>query len=126
MIYKELLTAAREEAKNLQKTATRAEKDKLVYEDLHGESPWSCIYGQMTGNCYSDRARELITECAVPIAKSGRKGMERITALDGYPKKFDNNLERSTKRSYYTALENLLYQNTDPEDIRGLVEFIKS
>jgi hypothetical protein len=41
----------------------------------------NCIYGQMTGNCFSNRAKELIRQCDL----IHKKGIERIgSALENY------------------------------------------
>jgi len=53
----------KEEAKKLRKHATREELYKLNFGNLVPSSQFSCIYGQLTGNCFSNRATDLIEEC---------------------------------------------------------------
>ncbi len=48
------------EAKRLKKNATEAEINKLSFEDLDSSKSHNCIYGQMAGYCFNDRATELI------------------------------------------------------------------
>lgn len=52
-----------EEITNLKQYATKEEINKLDFTDLNPNLRYSCIYGQMTGNCWSPRALELITLC---------------------------------------------------------------
>jgi predicted NAD-dependent protein-ADP-ribosyltransferase YbiA (DUF1768 family) len=52
------------EAKNIKKFATKEEIDKLLADSVAPTSTNMCIYGQMTGNCYSQRALELLDLCA--------------------------------------------------------------
>ncbi len=56
------------EANNLKKYATKEELQRLNIELLVPKFQTACIYGQMTGDCYSPRASELIHKCAVPVA----------------------------------------------------------
>lgn len=48
-----------DEANHLRKYATDKEKSKLDFDTLDIADPTLCIYGQMTDNCHSDRAKEL-------------------------------------------------------------------
>ena len=59
-----LLEAVKVEATNLKNNATQEEIDSLGRMLIFGFSPTNCIYGQMTGNCYSKRAYELINSSA--------------------------------------------------------------
>jgi hypothetical protein len=52
------------EAKNLKKLATPEELNQLNFDRLHPQSEYRCVYGLMTGHCFSDRANLLISECA--------------------------------------------------------------
>lgn len=55
---------ALQELKNIKRFATQQEWNKLVnnIDSLHNQSNL-CVYGQMTGSCYSDRAWELAVDC---------------------------------------------------------------
>jgi len=57
----------REEAKNLLKFSTREERANLNFEEFSPENSFECIYGQMTGNCFSPRAEQLIKQCASKV-----------------------------------------------------------
>jgi hypothetical protein len=58
---------AKEEAKKLKKFATKQEINKLNITTFDPKHFKSCIYGQMTGDCYSERADELIQNCATKV-----------------------------------------------------------
>lgn len=55
----------RKEAEALRVHATGEEREKLDIEELRPSNISHCIYGQMTGNCYSLRAAALISQCCV-------------------------------------------------------------
>ena len=57
-----------EEAKNLLVHATAKERAKLDFKDLMPQSHTHCIYGQMTGDCFSKRATKLLNLCAIPYS----------------------------------------------------------
>lgn len=64
MITKKLKELVRIEADNLRKYATKEELRWLDFEHLRPLNVGLCIYGQMTDNCFSDRASELVQKCA--------------------------------------------------------------
>lgn len=66
-IKKEILEQADIEARNLKKHAKKEELISLDFEKLDPESKSNCIYGLMTGNCNSKRAKSLILKCAKKV-----------------------------------------------------------
>ena len=73
MITEELELLVKDEAENLKKYALPRELAKLSFSKLF---PWAynkCIYGQMTGNCHSERAKELLSKCAIPYSVELKK-----------------------------------------------------
>ena len=70
MITQKLKEAVVKEALLLRKHATKEERAKLDFNELRGDNAYHCVYGQMTGSCYSDRSRELHVLCAKPYSKS--------------------------------------------------------
>lgn len=70
MIGKQLVEEVYAEAKALRKNATKEELESLEFEYLAPMDELHCVYGQMTGGCYSRRALELITKCAKHIVVS--------------------------------------------------------
>lgn len=79
-----------EEAKALKKHATKEERAKLDYENLDAEHYSKCIYGQMTGDCYSVRAHQLIgVACKRVYVKDINKPSFKVgenTKVNGKPK----------------------------------------
>lgn len=57
----------KEEARKLRENATPEELSKLDFQTLDYDNISMCIYGQMTGNCLSDRANELVIKCCDKI-----------------------------------------------------------
>ncbi len=70
MISKTLKQLVVDEALKLREYATREEKDKLNINSLLGNDKYKCIYGQMAGHCYSERAIELLCKCAKPFSSN--------------------------------------------------------
>jgi|SRR6478609_2101100 len=58
-----LIDLARKEMILLKQHVTPEEINKLDYSMLIPEQRDSCIYGQMTGDCFSRRATDLIKKC---------------------------------------------------------------
>lgn len=63
----ELVKLVKSELKNLRKNATQEELIKLGKNRINPDNRYMCIYGQMTGDCCSDRAIELIRNCCVKL-----------------------------------------------------------
>src|SRR5690349_22682986 len=76
-----------DEAKKLKQYATSEEKAALDFQTFNPENAYMCIYGQLTGNCYSTRASELIVQCAkrVYVAEDNLEPRE-CKKLNGKPK----------------------------------------
>jgi hypothetical protein len=62
---------AQAEAAALSIHATEEEKGRLDLETLDPGHYELCVYGQMTGDCYSERALELLRLCGVPDHEGG-------------------------------------------------------
>jgi len=60
LTLKKLIELVTKEAINLKANATQEELDNLNFNCLLPSDSTQCIYGQMTGNCDSKRAVELI------------------------------------------------------------------
>lgn len=67
MTKTELEKLVRAEARKLKETALPEELARLDLESLNPFSGKTCIYGQMTGGCRSERSIELLAKCAVPL-----------------------------------------------------------
>ena len=79
-----------DEAKNLKKFATLEELAKLNIENFNPQASRNCIYGQMTGICYSSRATTLIKTCAKRVYRPGNDNNDTLTTakINGSPKKY--------------------------------------
>lgn len=119
-----------EEAKKLRKLATNTEKDKLNFARLNPESKFSCIYGQMTGDCFSIRATDLIKSACVRVySKSQPESESNVFVhsnikLNGKPK--EEGFARCGK--WYSPIEVFIskaYAKEDTKSLERLVKFIK-
>lgn len=61
--FEQLKEDVKKEAEALRVHATAEELAKLSIDELRPSNVSHCIYGQMTGNCYSFRAATLINKC---------------------------------------------------------------
>lgn len=88
------------EAKALKKHSTPEERKRLNFTWLFPTSASQCIYGQMTHNCFSDRAVELIQKCAKRVYNTHSDGVSATTKrnLNGSPKK-------KSRFSYWSPIE---------------------
>lgn len=115
-----------EEAANLRIHATKKEIDNLSYDTLVGCSKTECIYGQMTGNCNSERAYELIKKCASKIYNHNENEGYYLNGKPYIPDQLD---QRSG--FYFSPIELLVYHNkydsTDRSiEVENLVNFLKN
>lgn len=74
-----------QEIANLKKYATKEEINNLNLNNFCATSERSCIYGQMTGNCYSERANYLIGKCAPFLYKNPQRLHFSEAPLNGRP-----------------------------------------
>ena len=81
------------EIKHIKKYATEVEINRLDFKTFNGFIAKSCIYGQMTGNCHSERATELCSKSIheITIMKDGTVLINentdtviRLTAMEKY------------------------------------------
>ena len=94
------------EADNLKRFATEEELDRLHFGRLEASVAKRCIYGQMTGFCYSERAHELIMNCAVRVYNTP----EAIShpRLNGKPRVVSG---EDRKFEYHSPIEVFIYKN---------------
>jgi len=59
----QFLEEVAKEAEAIKQKATKREIDRLSFRRLCPAKTDTCIYGMMTGDCYSQRAAELIIAC---------------------------------------------------------------
>jgi len=124
---KTLIKLVKQEAKNIKENATPREIKKLNIEWLDPADVEQCIYGQMTGSCYSKRANKLIVKCATKVYKAiGSQPLEDVE-LNGKPKLV---LDRSEE--YHSPIEIFIYHHgyekgsIDREgNIKRLINYLK-
>jgi len=108
MINKTLKDLVIKEAKNLRKAASQEELRKLNFRSLHPQSSSLCIYGQMTGSCWSGRALELILSCAEGVYKVTPRMGDYLgnSELSGKPYKLPSGFTRNDK--YCSPIEKFI------------------
>lgn len=119
-----------EEAKSLRMLATDAEKNRLDFDRLNPESKLSCIYGQMTGSCFSERATDLIKSSCVRVYNKfdsdsvDNEFVDSNIKLNGKPK--ETGYARCGK--WYSPIEVFIskaYRQSDTVTLIRLIKFIK-
>lgn len=113
MITEELKALVLDEATKLKEHATYQEKSNLDFESLSTNNIMLCIYGQMTGYCYSVRAHYLLSKCAVPYSGN----LKRFNG-DVSNSKFDPNEDR-----VFSAIEFYIDKVNSKNDV--LIDYIK-
>lgn len=78
---KQFLEDVAKEAVALKKNATKVELGKLEIEELDPNNRHECIFGQITGDCFSARASELIHKCCKRYFLSNNENGETIGRL---------------------------------------------
>ncbi len=108
------------EAKNLRKFAYPEELENLHLHILDPDSIQNCVYGQMTGNCFSSRAKKLIEECCERVYNIGSPdNMLESATLNGSPK-------GRFRKEYWSPIEVFIYKNRKNKNILAkLVKLIK-
>lgn len=102
-----------EEAKNLKKFATKKEKSNLVFSLLNANDQNYCVYGQMTGSCFTQRAANLILKCCSRVIRSETASSNQIQygKLNGSPKEPRDKYGKI----YWSPIENFI-RNNEIED----------
>lgn len=103
------------ELNNIKKFATKDEVHKLLIAIkshilgdpyiIRGSNPALCIYGHMTGDCYSSRACELVELCSSSVKAYNTVNIEHS---EDY---FINHKKRLNSVHYYSQLEVLLFED---------------
>jgi hypothetical protein len=116
------------EATNLKKYATKKELARLNLKTLDGNDIEKCIYGQMTGNCLTDRAKLLIEKCATRVYKTVHlRACTNIVNVD--PREFNISCSRERLNYYSSPIENFVNRYTRlsrrSTKVNKLVSFLK-
>ena len=118
-----------EEAINLKLHAKKSELQKLNIYYLNGDNSKTCIYGQMTNHCESERALTLIKKCAIRVYNIGINDTFN-GELNGSP--LEINVKANNRLLHYISpIEKFLYKYKPSEysnsiKINKLVAFLKN
>lgn len=131
MTIKDLNIAVVAEATALRKKATKEELVTLTIDRLTPFDYRGCIYGQMTGNCFSPRASSLINSCAPILLNgtiNGRGNVTNVKDRKSYKSKRRNQEQNSGESSYHwSPIEVFITvdENKDNGNIERLIDFLK-
>lgn len=107
---KQLLQDVRTEIEFLKTKLTQKERERLNFRTFNSNERGSCIYGQISGDCRNERAKDLIQECCKRVwhqyKHSRSKGI--------------------TPGSTFTEVRSLLNGGLKPEMIRHNLDFISA
>lgn len=113
---------ATKEAKKLKTQLTEEEKLNLNESSFDPEDEEQCIYGQITGDCRSERAYELIMGCCERVYSGNTLDLARRT-LNGKP----TECEASERLwSYNSPIETLIFPiNGGKTDGIKIIKYLK-
>lgn len=130
-----LKTLVIKEATKLKELATPEELKKLRFSNLVSTSSRDCIYGQMTGNCYSNRAGVLITSCAEKVysvdsdLEYQAKSIYDKVKPNGKPKLDEDGGRFETEYEWFSPIEVFINYNQwgdgTPVNSGRLIDFLK-
>ncbi len=120
-----LVQLVRKEAENIKKNATKEEISFLDFEMLQSSQSNSCIYGQMTGSCWSKRTAKLIEECTerMYIQNPGESSLNKCTLSS----KLISKIKFTIHRDYYSPIECFIYfsENETNGNNEALINYLK-
>lgn len=122
-ITPQLVSEVIKEAKLIKQYATAAEISKLDVFQLDHQDPDYCIYGQMTGNCFNQRANELLHLCAKPFAGNIDPLGDRIILAEKGRNFADPNVVNYMANRYFSAIE--VYIGFPDAQLGELIDFIQ-
>lgn len=100
MITRELKEKVLLEAQGLREHATTEEKSKLDFSTLKPNDVTLCIYGQMTGDCFSERAECLCKKVTYPYSSALQDGYRTVNWHY-----YDGSLRKLTPIEFYITEE---------------------
>lgn len=107
--FEQLKEDVRKEAEALRVHATKEELGKLNLDYLDSTDRTRCIYGQMTGNCFSQRSAELINNCAITHFNELPDTIEEMTSsVTERPKYFLDTRPDPWLQSTFSAIESYI------------------
>ena len=120
MIAEELKQLGKEEAKKLKQHATKEELQNLSFSLLDPATSDNCIYGMMTGNCFNERATQLLNMCAKPYANDIFLDEETDTFT---PAARQSMVFTSKGRKVFSPIEVYIMQRKAKQ--RNLIDYLK-
>lgn len=118
LILKDLV---RGEAAKLREIIKPSEAAKLDFRTLEGNSTEFCIYGQLTGHCFSSRANGLILKCCERVYKA-EGDIEMGCPLNGKPKRVKPEYRGD---SHWSPIEKWLATKATKKAQKNLVQYLK-
>lgn len=119
---------AREELLKLNETIDLAQRHRLIDSiELNPQTPWSCIYGLMTGSCYSKEAIILMNQCSSGIILFPSDDNPKIITnfLPGKKKRLEEEgLNGYDRHESFTPLE-VAIMIAPEQDVKTMVCFLK-
>ena len=108
-----------EEATKLKKHATQEELNELDFNSLNPGRIDLCVYGQMTGNCHTKRAEELMRTCCKRVYNTDA-GSVRNCSVNGSP-------ENKRRDYFWSPIEVFIdqYRNQKNGNNEQLIKFLK-
>lgn len=123
MKKEKLFELVRQEAANLKLHATKEEIERLDINNLIPDNSHECIYGQMTGYCFSDRAHDLIVACCERVyepVESDDGDLMKKAKLNGAPQKLKRD---HFKKEYFSPIEIMIVVH--PKNNERLIQYLK-
>jgi len=103
-----LVRLVKKEAQSLKKRATKEELSRLNFDTLRPKFGNACLYGQMTGSCWSERAHKLIIKCADRVYDQGGATELNYSVLSNKPTSIVNE-NLGLGREFFSPIECFLY-----------------
>lgn len=131
---KRVLKDVTHEIEMLKKYATDEEKSFLEFGSFDPNNPNNCIYGQMTGDCESARAKELMDKACTTVMDLGTEGVGQVVGVDIDSEEFSVNgkytgqtwlREQAGYRDYRYVSVLEAYIATDGARVNHIMEYIR-
>lgn len=118
-----LISLVKKEAAKLRSKATKEERNRLDFDRLRPSNVERCIYGQMTGGCFSPRAHDLIRSC------TERTYVGLLSYADGciLGRKLKLDMDGDRRAEQWSPIEIFIYnpENQKNGNNKALVDYIK-
>lgn len=119
-----LVSLVKKEASKLKQKATKDEIKMLTFNDLDPQSRIQCIYGQLSGDCFSSRAHSLIKGCAERVYEKRSCASIHESELNGKAK-LDSDGDR--KGNWFSPIECFIHfpDNKTNGNNKRLIDYLK-